>query len=61
MIAKVGEAREDHQSAGGDAIHVVAGEEVAAAQLAHAEIPDRAFRRPSHLQTDHTVRDREFG
>ena len=60
-VADVGEAREHDQSAGGDAIHVVPGQEVAAAQLADAEVATRSLSRSSRLETDDGVGDGELG
>ena len=60
-VAQVGEAGEHDQSAGRDAIDVVPGQEVAAAQLADAEVADRPLGRSPRLEPDDRVGDGELG
>ena len=61
VVAQVGESREHDEPAGGDAVDVVAGQEVAAAQLADAEVADRSFGGSLRLETDDGVGDGELG
>ena len=60
-VALIGKAREHDESVGSDAIDVVTGQEVAAAQLADAEIADRAFSCSFGLEPDDGVGDGELG
>ena len=60
-VARVGESREHDESAGGDAVDVVAGQEVAAAKLADAEVADRPFGGSPRLEGDDAVGDGELG